>query len=82
MKHIKGEPGIGIQIAGAAEQLKSLGDHRQVVEQYAERFKRDADWTEEFISGQTDHKLYKLTPASIDLFDEVNFPGGQRHKVL
>ena len=80
--NIIGDPVIGIQIEGvAAVQATSL-DHQAIVERYASKFKRDEQWVKDFVAGNTEHRLYKLTPSAIYLFDEKNFPGGQRQKVL
>lgn len=82
VKFDKGESVIGIQIEGIAEELPASEDIRVIGESYAAKFKRDSQWIEDIVSGKTEHRLYKLTPKSIYLFDEVNFPGGQRQKVL
>lgn len=82
IKFTNGEKVVGVQIEGTAEELLSPSEHRLIVELYATRFKRDKKWVEDFTSGNTEHRLYKLTPSSIFLFDEVNFPGGLRQKVI
>lgn len=81
VKHVNGEPVVGIQVEGTAAELAPSPDNRQVAEAYAARFGRDAQWTEDFVAGKTEHRLYKLTPAHIYLFDEVNFPGKGRQTV-
>jgi len=82
VKFTKGEKVIGIQVSGTAEQLEPSETIRPVAEQYAEKFGRDEQWINDFVAGRTEHRLYKLSPGSIDLFDEVNFPNGERQKVL
>lgn len=81
VKYVKGEPVVGIQMTGMAEELALAEDTRALAQQYAEKFNRDEQWVEDFVSGKTEHRLYKLTPQEIYLFDEVNFPGGQRQAV-
>lgn len=80
--NVIGEPVIGIQIEGTAAVQEPSTAHRTIAERYAAKFKRDKQWVEDFVAGHTEHKLYKLIPSAIYLFDEKNFPGGQRQKVL
>jgi hypothetical protein len=79
---VVGEPVIGIQIEGTAEVKEPSVAHQAIVERYASRFKRDEEWVKDFIAGNTEHRLYKLTPSTIYLFDEKYFPGGERQKIL
>jgi uncharacterized protein YhbP (UPF0306 family) len=81
VKHVKGEPVVGIQMSGTAEQLQPSINHQAIVKSYATRFNRDDQWIEDFTEGNTEHRLYKFTPASIFLFDEVYFPGGSRQQI-
>lgn len=80
VKFVKGEPVAGIQIAGIAEELPPSPDIRTITERYAAKFNRDTTWTEDFVAGKTEHRLYKLTPASYVLFDESNFPETPRQE--
>jgi uncharacterized protein YhbP (UPF0306 family) len=82
VKFTKGEKVIGVQVEGTAEELSPLPEHGPIIERYAARFKRDKQWVKDFTTGNTEHRLYKLTPSLIFLFDEVNFPGGLRQKVI
>ncbi len=82
VQNVIGTPVIGIQIEGSAEMLEPPLDNRAIAERYAAKFKRDPAWVEDFMAGKTEHRLYKLTPSSIYLFDEEHFPGGERQKVL
>lgn len=82
VQNVIGTPVIGIQIEGDAEMIEPPVNDTDIVKRYAEKFVRDSDWVDDFIKGNTDHRLYKLTPSSIYLFDEENFPGGQRQQVL
>lgn len=80
VKFIKGEPVAGLQIAGTAELLTPSPAIRGMVRRYAEKFNRDDAWVEDFTAGRTEHRLYKLTPSAIVLFDESNFPGAPRQE--
>jgi uncharacterized protein YhbP (UPF0306 family) len=82
VKGVLGQPVIGIQLIGTAEELSPTNYPRGVVEAYAEKFIRNPQWVDDFMNGNTEHRLYKITPAEIYLFDEENFPGGQRQKIL
>lgn len=80
VKFIKGETVAGIQIEGTAEELTPSPEIRAITERYAAKFNRDAAWVEDCVSGQTAHRLYKLTPTSYVLFDESNFPDNPRRE--
>jgi uncharacterized protein YhbP (UPF0306 family) len=81
VQNVIGQPVIGIQVEGTAEEMKPRDYNREIVQKYAQKFRRDEQWIEDFMAGKTEHRLYKLTPASMYLFDEVNFPGGQRQVI-
>ena len=76
-----GEPVIGIQIEGVAEVQKPSPSNQRIAEKYAKKFQRDQSWVDDFVAGNTEHRIYKLTPTTVYLFDEKNFPDGQRRKV-
>ena len=80
VKFIKGEPVAGLQIAGTAEMLAPTPTIRPMAERYATKFNRDTAWVEDFTAGNTEHRLYKLTPASYVIFDESNFPDNPRQE--
>lgn len=80
VKFVKGEPVAGIQISGTAEQLTPSENIRTMAKRYAEKFNRDAAWIEDFVTGKTEHRLYKITPDSFVLFDESNFPETPRQE--
>ena len=73
VKFVKGQPVAGLQIEGKAVELSPSSDIRDAAERYATKFNRDTDWIEDIVAGKTEHRLYKLTPASYVLFDESNF---------
>ena len=77
-----GHPVIGFQVEGLAEeQALSLAD-RSLVERYAAKFKRDQQWINNFIDGKTEHRFYKLTPASMVLFDEEHYPDNPQQRLI
>lgn len=78
IKHVKGEKVVGIQIEGTAKMLEPSNNNRSIVEAYAKKFGRNADWINDFTAGKNEHQLYKFTPRNFVLFDDVNFPGDPR----
>lgn len=82
IRFTKGEKVVGIQLEGTAELQEPSESIREITKQYAEKFGRDKVWIEDFVSGKTEHRLYKLTPSAIQLFDEVNFPIQPKQKVI
>lgn len=82
VKGVISEKVIGIQIEGGAVMLEPPLIDRSIVEKYATKFKRDEQWIDDFVSGNTEHRLYKLTPDSIVLFDEEHFPEKPQQKLL
>lgn len=77
-----GKKVIGIQIEGDAIALQPPDYDHRIVKRYAKRFLRDKEWIKNFMAGNTQHRLYKLTPSAIFLFDEAHLPAGERHRVL
>lgn len=75
IKYTIGEKVVGLQVEGTAEIVESPDEIKPVAMEYARRFDRAAQWVEEFSSEKTAHKLYKLKPKLIVLFDEQNFSG-------
>ena len=82
VKGVIGEKVIGFQIEGQASIIDPSLTDRSIVEKYAARFGRDEQWVEDFVNGNTEHRLYKLTPAAITLFDEEDFPETPQQKLL
>ena len=80
-RFVNGEKVVGIQIEGTAEVLEASEEIREISAKYAAKFKRDSAWIEDFVSGNTEHRLYKLTPDKIYLFDEQNFPEAGRQQI-
>lgn len=80
VKFDNGEPVIGIQIEGSAQQLDSSLGLKQLAESYANKFGRTTQWVEDFCANKTEHKMYKFTPNLFVLFDEQNFPKNIRQE--
>lgn len=82
VKHVNGQKVIGVQMAGTATMLEPNESIRPIANVYAQRFGRDQQWLDDFVSGKTEHRLYKLVPSEIVVFDEVNFPNNTRMQLL
>jgi uncharacterized protein YhbP (UPF0306 family) len=82
IQHVKGQPVTGLQYEGVAEMLKPAPETRPIAELYAAKFGRDAQWVDDIVAGRTQHRLYKLTPVAIQLFDEAGFPENPEQKLL
>lgn len=78
IRHEKGQKVVGIQMEGRAERLTPTPANKPIVEAYAQKFGRTEDWIKTFTAGENQHQLYKFTPSSIVLFDDINFPGNPR----
>jgi uncharacterized protein YhbP (UPF0306 family) len=76
----KGQPVAGLQIEGSAEMVEDPMAIKPIAERYAAKFGRDDEWIRNFTARKTEHRLYKLTPTSYVLFDEINFPKTARQE--
>ncbi len=82
IKGVIGEKVIGTQVEGTAEEVSPELTDPTIVKSYAAKFSRDKQWVEDFVSGKTEHRLYKLTPSSMVLFDEEHFPDDPQQKLI
>jgi len=71
---------VGIQIEGSAKELVFNEESGNIASAYAIKFGRSKQWVNDFCSNKTDHKLYRIKPKNIVLFDEVNFPDNSRQE--
>lgn len=67
-------PVIGVQAEGTAELVTDLETITKVMDLYVERHGTGKTFVDRVVQGIDNHKMYKLTPTRIQLFDEVNFP--------
>lgn len=71
-------PVMGLQFSGSASEVTDLGEIERVAKMYGQKYGgMGADLHERVRSGTNKHHLYKLTINELELFDEVNFPGGK-----
>lgn len=67
-------PVIGVQIEGAATEVSDVDIVKVAMELYVAKYDSGAKFYDAFVKGKNHHHMYRLTPRSIALFDEVNFP--------
>lgn len=73
-------PVIGVQIEGVAIQLADRAELEKAVRVYDDRYHHDPEFFDDYVAGKREHKVYRLTPRSIVLFSEVDFPGDPRQE--
>jgi len=71
-------PIIGIQSEGLSTVVKDPEIVKKVMGEYVKKYGQGADFYDNFVAGTNQHDLYKFTPKSFILFDEVNFSGNPR----
>jgi uncharacterized protein YhbP (UPF0306 family) len=71
-------PVMGLQFIGTASEVTNPDEVQTAAAQYSEKYDGFAsDFYERFQAGTNKHHLYKMTITYLELFDEVNFPGGK-----
>lgn len=68
-----GEPLIGLQFEGEAQQITDPDHIRQFSEAYAERYNRYS-LADDILNNATPYGLYQLKPTLFVLFDQQHFP--------
>lgn len=74
------QPVVGVQIEGEADIVDDRDVVKSVMKRYVAKYGVGKDFYDNFTSGKSQHKLYQLTPKSMVLFDEINFPGDPRQE--
>lgn len=67
-------PVIGLQIEGTAEEVGDASEVEVVMELYVAKYNAGKKFYSAFVAGTNHHRMYRLTPHEIVLFDELNFP--------
>lgn len=71
-------PVAGIQFEGDAEEVTDFHEIQKVAKRYGAKYSGyGGDLHERYAAGTNKHHLYKLRIHKLELFDEVNFPGGE-----
>jgi uncharacterized protein YhbP (UPF0306 family) len=71
---------VGIQIQGSAQELTNESEIKSAAVLYSKKFNRKDDWVDDIGAGNTEHRVYKLTPEFFVLFDEENFKDQPRQE--
>lgn len=75
------QPVIGVQIEGTVSIVEDEQTVKTVMQNYIARHDAGKDYYGNFTAGTAQHKLYKLAPKNIVLFDEKNFSGNPRQTI-
>jgi uncharacterized protein YhbP (UPF0306 family) len=68
------KPVIGIQARGCVEPVTEPGEVKHVMQLYAAKYAgAGKDFYDNFVEGANQHVLYRFTPDTFVLFDEVDF---------
>ena len=71
------KPVAGLQFTGVGSILEDQSELRMVIDRYNEKYHDAAKGLYERIqAGTNKHVIYKFAIESLELFDEVHFPGG------
>ncbi|HVZ12452.1 MAG TPA: pyridoxamine 5'-phosphate oxidase family protein [Patescibacteria group bacterium] len=72
----------GISLEGQATEVVSTDEIKEKVKLYSDKFNRGEDWYKDFAAGNNPHKLYRIKPTKVVLFDRVNFPDNDRQEII
>lgn len=75
------KPVIGIQAEGEAEAVADKELIAEVMDRYVSRHNVGEKFYDRFSAGENQHVLFKFTPRSYVLFDEVNYPDDGRQEI-
>lgn len=76
-------PVIGLQFTGEALEVFDAEEVKRAAAIYSAKYNGyAADFYDRFVDGTNKHHLYKMTLQSLEIFDEVNYPGGQPIMVI
>lgn len=71
-------PVIGLQLAGIAAEVQDIKEVEKIAPIYAEKYGGlGGDLHERIAAGVNKHRLYKMSLDTLEMFDEVHFPGGK-----
>ena len=75
------KPVVGIQAEGAAETVADKEVIAAVMQRYVAKYNSGQQFYDNFVAGRNQHVLFKFTPSTYVLFDEVNFPTDGRQEI-
>lgn len=71
------KPVMGLQATGVANAVSDIEEIERVMRVYVQKYGSGKDFYDNFIAGENHHALYRFTPDTIVLFDEVHFKGDE-----
>lgn len=71
---------VGLQLEGDANLVEDQDEIKKASRLYTDKFQRGEDWYKDFLAGKNEHKLYKIKPRVVVLFDRENFPDNSRQE--
>lgn len=75
------KPVIGIQAKGCVEPVTDQGEVKHVMQLYAAKYEgAGKDFFDNFVEGTNQHVMYRFTPETFVLFDEVDFESADSRK--
>lgn len=70
-------PVAGLQFVGDASEVTDRHEQREAVDRYNQKYDGSVSGLyDRMVAGTNKHHLYKIAIRELELFDEVNFPGG------
>ncbi|MDT4847546.1 Ribonuclease H [compost metagenome] len=76
-------PVIGIQAEGSVTIVDDAATVEKILANYVKKYDgAGKEFHQRFVEGKNKHQLYKLTPSSLVLFDEVHFKTGPAQKII
>ena len=70
------KPVIGIQAEGRATVVTDSTEVQRVMQRYTEKYGEGSEFYNNFVAGKNLHELYRFTPETYVLFDELYFKDG------
>jgi ribonuclease HI len=76
-------PVIGIQAEGSVTVVDDAAVVEKILAGYIKKYDgAGKEFHQRFIEGKNQHQLYKITPSSLVLFDEVHFKTGPAQRII
>lgn len=76
-------PVIGIQAEGSVTIVEDASIVEKILASYVKKYDgAGKEFHQRFVEGKNKHQLYKLTPSSMVLFDEVHFKTGPAQRII
>jgi len=67
------QPVVGVQLAVRAQEVSDPLVVREITEKYIAKYQQGEQFYPAFLAGTNRHKMYRLSPTRIQLFDELHY---------